>query len=87
MGLKIGRFLIAARNKTVLTQETVATRAGTTRETVNRYENDEKEPSLEYFLRLCVGMGIKPSEFFESYESEILKDLRSEIDATKEREK
>lgn len=50
------------RIKSNFSQESLATKCGVDRKTINRIENGHFSPSMETFIRICGALGVKPSK-------------------------
>lgn len=57
-----GEELRKVREEAGITQQTLAARAGVTREYVSHLERGTREPSLGVFVRLCAALKIDPPE-------------------------
>jgi len=56
---QLGTALKAIRDETGITQDDLAERAGTTKSSVSRIENDEQAPSLDMLERLAAALKVK----------------------------
>jgi transcriptional regulator with XRE-family HTH domain len=60
--VKIGTQLRAARERALLTQEELATRAEVQPLTISRIETDKVEPRYSTIRKLAKALGLEPSE-------------------------
>jgi transcriptional regulator with XRE-family HTH domain len=60
--VKIGTQLRAARERALLTQEELATRAEVQPLTISRIETDKVEPRYRTIRKLAKALGVDPSE-------------------------
>jgi transcriptional regulator with XRE-family HTH domain len=60
--VKIGTQLRAARERALLTQEELGTRAGVQPLTISRIETDKVEPRYSTIRKLARALGIEPVE-------------------------
>lgn len=58
--------LIRYRKAQGLTQKELADKCDLTQSTISTMENGEYYPSMYTFLKICEGLNITPTEFFES---------------------
>ena len=58
--VKIGAQLREARERALLTQEELATRAGVQPFTISRIETNKVEPRFRTIRRLAIALGIEP---------------------------
>jgi transcriptional regulator with XRE-family HTH domain len=59
-----GERLQQLRTKAKLTQALLATNANIPVETIRAYEQRRREPSWDYFLKLCEGLGVDAKAFW-----------------------
>ena len=59
MQMKLGTALKEIRDEARMTQDDLAERAGTTKSSVSRIENEEQVPSLDMLERLAAALGVK----------------------------
>lgn len=57
--MKLGYALKAIRDELGITQDDLAERAGTTKSSISRIENDGQMPSLDMLERLAAGLDLK----------------------------
>jgi transcriptional regulator with XRE-family HTH domain len=57
--MKLGAAVKSMREEADVTQEELAERAGTTKSSVSRIENEEQAPSLDMLDRLAAALGVK----------------------------
>ncbi len=60
--VKIGTQLRAARERALLTQEELGTRAGVQPLTISRIETDKVEPRYSTIRKLAQALGVDPAE-------------------------
>jgi transcriptional regulator with XRE-family HTH domain len=63
MRVSLAEKLYEIRQDRNLSQARLAEIAGVDRKTINRIENGHFSPALDTIVRLCVALGVNPSEF------------------------
>lgn len=64
--LSVAEKLFELRQDNNLSQARLAEIAGVDRKTINRIENGHFSPALDTIVRLCVALGVNPSEFLKA---------------------
>jgi transcriptional regulator with XRE-family HTH domain len=67
-GTRFGQHVRSLRHARGLTQEQLAQRSGLSADTIRRLEHGSFSPSLETLRKLCIGLELRLSTLFESYE-------------------
>lgn len=62
----VAEKLYELRQDKNLSQAQLAEIAGVDRKTINRIENGHFSPALDTIVRLCVALGVNPSEFLKA---------------------
>jgi transcriptional regulator with XRE-family HTH domain len=65
---RFGEHVRSLRRARGQTQETLAERSGLSADTIRRLEHGSFSPSLETLNKLCVGLDLRLSTLFESFE-------------------
>ena len=68
MSSMLGELLRKARLKAGLTQETLAHKAGVSRQYVSLLELGEKSPTIDVLLRLCLAMQVSAGDLVRRLE-------------------
>ena len=68
--MTFGERLFEYRNRKGLSQEKLAEKVGTTRQTVSKWENDQSLPDFDKILPLCEALGITTEELIEGKKEE-----------------
>lgn len=63
---RLAEKLYELRQDKNLSQARLAEIAGVDRKTINRIENGHFSPALDTIVRLCVALGVNPSEFLKA---------------------
>lgn len=63
--MNIGKKLTTARKKAGMTQTELAEKLNVKQQHINRWEKEERTPSLEYFARICKALNISADEILE----------------------
>ena len=66
--MKIGTRVKRARERELLTQEELASRAGIGTATLNRIENDRVEPHFRTIRKIARALGVDPKELIPEEE-------------------
>ena len=64
--ISVAEKLYELRQDNNLSQARLAEIAGVDRKTINRIENGHFSPALDTIVRLCVALGVNPSEFLKA---------------------
>ncbi len=64
----VGRRIRTVRRAADLTQEVIAERAGIHRTNMSLYENGQKVPKLETFVKIAMALGVSPCELLPGLE-------------------
>jgi transcriptional regulator with XRE-family HTH domain len=65
---RFGRHVRSLRRARGATQEVLAARSGVSADTIRRLEHGSFSPSLDTLIKLCKGLSLSLSTFFESFE-------------------
>ncbi len=61
----VGNVISELRHKKNISQEVLSGLAGIARTHLSMIENGQRKPTLETFYRICVSVGVSPSEVLE----------------------
>lgn len=78
--MKLGAALKGIRDEAGITQDDLAERAGTTKSSVSRIENEEQVPSLDMLERLAAALGVKVYQVMARAEGAALPVARASED-------
>jgi transcriptional regulator with XRE-family HTH domain len=67
-GRPFGKHIRTLRRARGMTQEVLAEQCGLSPDTIRRMEHGSFSPSLDTIGKLCVGLGLRASTLFESFE-------------------
>jgi transcriptional regulator with XRE-family HTH domain len=67
-GRRFGKHVRSLRLARGLVQEVLAARSGLSADTIRRLEHGSFSPSLETLRKLCIGLDLRLSTLFESFE-------------------
>ena len=74
--MNFGEKLKELRVAAGMTQEQLATRSGTSKQNISRYELDERQPSLTMAKAIADALGVSLDDFREVMPSQTEKDAR-----------
>lgn len=61
----VGNVISELRHKKNISQEVLSGLAGIARTHLSMIENGQRKPTLETFYKICVSVGVSPSEVLE----------------------
>lgn len=67
----VGQVIADFRKKKGVSQEVLSGLAGIARTHLSMIENGQRKPTLDTFYKLCVSLGVKPSEVMAEIEKQI----------------
>jgi transcriptional regulator with XRE-family HTH domain len=79
-GKGFGKHVRSLRRARGLVQEVLAERSGLSADTIRRLEHGSFSPSLETLRKLCIGLELRLSTLFESYELGVRDESRELAD-------
>jgi transcriptional regulator with XRE-family HTH domain len=79
-GKQFGKHVRSLRRVRGLVQEVLAARSGLSADTIRRLEHGTFSPSLETLRKLCIGLDLRLSTLFESYELGVRDESRELAD-------
>lgn len=80
---RLGRHARSCRKARGLTQEVLAERSGLASDTIRRLEQGAFSPSFDTLRKVCAGLDLSLSTFFESYdlgERNVLREFTDTLD-------